>query len=270
MELIQQALDKAKKQRDATAQQVAATSKTDDDHVATKEISYSQTQQVETPPSVLLKNKLVAGIEDDPRGDVFKILRTKVVQRMRANGANVLAITSPVSGAGKSMTASNLAISIAMDANYSVLLADLDFRNPSIHQYFGLSPEYGLIDYFEGTQAISDILIHPGLESLVILPAGRPLNRSSDLLTTPRMLELAKELKHRYSDRIVVVDLPPLLQTDDALVFMPNVDACLLVVAEGENSEDEVQRSIELIDESKFMGTVLNKSVEEDFSAAYY
>ncbi len=270
MELIQQALDKAKKQRDATAQQASASINLDNDRVATKEISYSQTRQVDTQPSVLLKNKLVAGIEDDPRGDVFKILRTKVIQRMRTTGANVLAITSPVSGAGKSLTASNLAISIAMDANYSVLLADLDFRNPSIHQYFGLSPEVGLIDYFEGGQTIPEILIHPGLESLVILPAGRPLNRSSDLLTTPRMLELAKELKHRYSDRIVVVDLPPLLQIDDALVFMPNVDACLLVVAEGENTEDEVQRSIELIDENKFMGTVLNKSVEEDFSAGYY
>jgi capsular exopolysaccharide synthesis family protein len=272
MELIQQALDKAKKQRDAAKeaqQNEVAAEAPKSESIATDEIAYTQTQNVEISKNELLQNRVVAAIQSDPRGDVYKILRTKVLQRMRARGSTVLAVTSPISGAGKSLTAANLAISIAMDANYSVLLVDLDLRHPEIHNYFGLSPEYGLGDYFNGDQSISDLLIHPGLESLVILPAGRSLDRSSDLLSTPKMLELANELKHRYPDRIVVVDLPPLLQTDDALMFMPNVDACLLVVAEGENTTEEVQRSIELIDETKFLGTVLNKSVEEN-APQYY
>jgi Mrp family chromosome partitioning ATPase len=157
-----------------------------------------------------------------------------------------------------------------MDANYSVLLVDMDFRRPTIHDYFGLSPQSGLCDFFDGKKSISDILIHPGLEALVILPTGGSLVRSSDLLSTPKMIELANELKHRYPDRIVVIDLPPLLQTDDAMIFMPNVDACLLVVAEGENTVDDVQKSIQLIDETKFMGTILNKSVEENLPDYYY
>jgi len=271
MELIQQALDKAKKQREAVAdsEQNENATISNSNVSATDNIKYSQTRVEKISNEELIRNRVVAGIADDPRNDVFKILRTKIIQRMRASESNVLAITSPVSGAGKSLTAVNLAISIAMDANYSVLLVDMDFRHPAVHNYFGLSPEYGLTDYFKGKKAISEILIHPGMESLVILPAGRPLNRSSDLLSTPSMLELASELKNRYPNRIVVVDLPPLLQTDDAMMFMPNVDACMLVVAEGENTVDEVQKSIHLIDETKFIGTVLNKSTEEVMPAYY-
>ena len=273
MELIQQALDKAKKQREAVAaqQKQIAPDPAVGKPVATNDIAYSQTQKVEISTDDLLHNRVVAGVQNDPRADVFKILRTKVLQRMRSRGANVLAITSPLCGSGKSLISANLAISIAMDAKYSVLAVDMDFRRPELHNYFGLSPEYGLCDYFDGNKSISDILIHPaGLEYLVILPTGGSLVRSSDLLSTPKMLELANELKHRYPDRIVVVDLPPLLQTDDAMMFLPNVDACLLVVAEGENTIDDVQRSIDLIDESKFMGTILNKSVEENLPDYYY
>lgn len=271
MELIQQALDKAKKQRDAVAvKQGKTTHSGKGKPVKTDEIAYSQTQKVKVSTDELLQNRIVAGVQNDPRGDVFKILRTKVLQRLRAKDSNVLAITSPVSGSGKSLISANLAISIAMDANYSVLLVDMDFRRPTIHDYFGLSPQSGLCDFFDGKKSISDILIHPGLESLVILPTGGSLVRSSDLLSTPKMIELANELKHRYPDRIVVIDLPPLLQTDDAMMFMPNVDACLLVVAEGENTVDDVQKSIQLIDETKFMGTILNKSVEENLPDYYY
>jgi capsular exopolysaccharide synthesis family protein len=270
MELIQQALDKAKKQRDA----VAAQQKPDPvlgKPVATDRIAYSHTQKIEISTDELLQNRVVAGVQNDPRADIFKILRTKVLQRMRSKNANVLAITSPLSGSGKSLISANLAISIAMDAKYSVLVVDMDFRRPELHNYFGLSPEHGLCDYFDGNKSIAEVLIHPaGLESLVILPTGGTLVRSSDLLSTPKMQELANELKHRYPDRIVVVDLPPLLQTDDAMMFLPNVDACLLVVAEGENTADEVRRSIDLIDETKFMGTILNKSVEENLPDYYY
>lgn len=271
MELIQQALEKAKKQRDAVAAQQGKTLPTKGKPVATDDITYSQTQKVDISMDQLLHNRVIAGVQNDPRGDVFKILRTKVLQRMRSKDSNVLAITSPVSGSGKSLISANLAISIAMDAKYSVLVVDMDFRRPELHNYFGLSPEHGLCDYFDGTKSIADVLIHPaGLESLVILPTGGTLVRSSDLLSTPKMLELANELKHRYPDRIVVVDLPPLLQTDDAMMFLPNVDACLLVVAEGENTADEVRRSLDLIDETKFMGTILNKSVEENLPDYYY
>ncbi len=265
MERIKKALEKAQQQRhEVEGQAVTEVIKTADaEQEDTDKIEYSKTRHLTVNLKKLKENRIVAVMEDDPRADLYKILRTKVLQKMQANNWNVLAVSSPAPGAGKSLTAINLAISIAMDANYSVLLADLDLRTPSLNQYFGMDDNQpGLSDYFQGDKDISELLIHPGLEKLVVLPAGRPIKRSSDLLSTPKMMELAQELKQRYRDRIVLVNLPPLLQTDDAMVFMPNVDGCILVVAEGENSGDEVEKSIQMIDKEKFIGTILNKSLD--------
>lgn len=264
MERIKKALEKAQQQRqEAVSRQLPVSGKTEAGRIQdTQQFQYSKTRRVDVSDELLKKNRIIAGLSDDLRSDLYKMLRTKVLQKMQTNNWNVLAITSPTRGAGKSLTAINLAISIAMDPNYSVLLADLDLRYPSIHDYFGMPVELGLSDYFSGNKTIPELLVHPGLEKMVILPAGSPIQRSSDLLSTPKMMELASELKQRYPDRIIVVDLPPLLQTDDAMIFMPNVDACVLVVAEGENSEEEVKKSIQMIDKSKYIGSILNKSAE--------
>ncbi len=265
MERIKKALEKAQQERQNVEGQpsVSAAKKNVGIKRDTDKIEYSKTRNLAVNKAKLKENRVIAVLEDDPRADLYKILRTKVLQKMQANNWNVLAVSSPGQGAGKSLTAINLAISIAMDANYSVLLADLDLRHPSLHQYFDMpEAQPGLSNYFEGEKDISELLIHPGLEKLVVLPAGRPIKRSSDLLSTPMMMELAEELKQRYADRVVVVNLPPLLQTDDAMIFMPNVDACVLVVAEGETSIEDVEKSMQMIDKEKFMGTILNKSTD--------
>jgi protein-tyrosine kinase len=272
MERIKKALEKAQQERQNAdkTESVRVQATTSVPVTETQQIAYSETRTIDVPPAMLKEHRIIAGFDDDPRADLFKILRTKILQRMHANNWNVLAVSSPTSGNGKSNIAINLAISIAMDANYSVLLADLDLRNANMHKQFGMPAEPGLSDYFADKKTIPELLVHPGLEKLVFLPAGHPIKRSSDLLTSPKMLELATELKNRYADRIIVVDLPPLLQTDDAMVFMPNVDACILVVAEGENSAEDVQKSIELIEPDKYLGSVLNKSAEYDLAKDLY
>ncbi len=271
MERIKKALEKAQQQRQETATEKPLPEKKAPRVVKeTQHIEYSETRNINVSEQLLKKNRIIAGLDDDPRADLYKILRTKVLQKMQLKNANVLAITSPKRGDGKSLTAINLAISIAMDANYSVLLVDLDLRNPSIHSYLGLPAEPGLSDYFAGDKTISELLVHPGFEKMVVLPAGQAIKRSSDLLSMPKMMELASELKQRYPDRIVVVDLPPLLQTDDAMIYMPNVDVCILVVAEGESSENDVKQSISMIDKDKYIGTVLNKSAEDHTASEEY
>lgn len=272
MERVKKALEKAQSQRkNSKAQQPESLSKDSRKELKIREeIAYLETKIVEVSDDTFRQNRVVAALKEDHKADLFKILRTKIIQRMRANNWRVLAITSPTAGVGKSLVASNVAISLAMDANYSVVLADLDLRRPSIHKYFGIEPEHGISDHFDTDKPVSELLINPGIESLVILPAGKPIRRSSELLSTPKMQELASELKHRYADRIVIVDLPPLLHTDDAMVFMPNVDACILVTAEGDTTEDEIKRSLELIDETKYMGTILNKSQDKQADGYYY
>ncbi|NOT84690.1 MAG: P-loop NTPase [Methylococcaceae bacterium] len=237
--------------------------------VSIADIDYQQTQVVHVDSKTLLNNRVIAAVDDDPRADVFRILRTKVLQRMRSNNANVLALTGPTAGIGKSLVTVNLAVSIAMDSNYSVLLVDMDLRRPSIQQYFGLTPQFGLSDYCVDNKPIADLLINPGIKSLVILPAGKPTRRSSELLSTTKMLNLVAELKDRYPNRIIIIDLPPLLATDDAMTVMPSVDACILVAAEGQTTQDELERSLRLIDEKKYLGAILNKSAEPQIDSYY-
>ncbi len=276
MERIQKALEKASKQRQTTSSFNSNNEEQKLDAIDVKnkpsanKIAYEQTQTIEVSDECFRKNRVVSALKNDARADLFKILRTKILQQMRANQWNVLAITSPAEGVGKSLIATNLAISIAMDANYSVLLADLDLRRPSINSYFDMPADVGVRDYLESDHSIPNLLIHPGLESLVILPAGKPLRSSSELLSTPKMIALASELKNRYPDRIVILDLPPLLHTDDAIMIMPSVDACILVVAEGETTEVEITRSLQLLDETKCLGTILNKAEDSQTGGYYY
>lgn len=211
---------------------------------------------------VLKENRVISSLRNHPNADIFNILRAKVLAKMHANNWNVLAVTSPRADVGKSFTAINLAISIAMEEDHSALLADFDFKNPSLHGYFGITAQKGLSDFFNNDVPLSELLIRPDIESLALLPAGKQIRGSAQLFSSSRMLQLVSELKGRYSDRIIVVDLPPLLGSADAMTFLPVADACLLVVAEGESTVADVEHSMRFIDNNKFLGTVFNKSTE--------
>ncbi len=260
MERIEKALAKAREQRRARTgapqpafARVAA--------ISPAPATGDQTTRVEAvADSVLQDHRVIAGFIRDPRADLFRMLRAQVLQQLAPDGDTTLGICSVNPKEGKTLIAANLAVSLAMDANHTVLLVDLDLRRPKLAEIFGLSEETGMSDYlFNGAQ-LSDCLVNPGIDRLVLLPAGRALSNSSEALTSPQMVSLARELKARYPDRIVIYDLPPLLSTDDAMVFLPQIDATLLVVCEGLTSSGDVQRAIGLLDGHKLLGTVLNRS----------
>ena len=223
-------------------------------------IQYSQTRQVEVSAEKLESNRLIAGIKDHPQSDLFRVLRTKILHRMRVDGINSLAVTSPTKGAGKSMVAANLAVSLALEANQTVMLVDLDLRKPAISRYFGIEAQQGLADYLIDSAELPGLLVHPGIDRLVLLPAGNPVPQSSELLSTPRMSHLVEDITNRYASRIVLFDLPPLLHLDDALIFLPQVQSSILVVEEGVNSAAEVEQSLMLLEKSNLLGTVYNKA----------
>ena len=203
----------------------------------------------------------MAAYDKGPFVDAFKILRTQVMQRLRANDWNVLGVTSPGHGEGKTLTAVNLAVSLAMETTQTVLLVDANLRNPSIHDAFGLQDCPGLADYLLDNQPVEDLLVHPGIGRFVLLPGGRAISNSTEILTSPKMLSLVEEFKHRYPSRIVIFDLPPLLHTADVLAFSPYIDALLLVVEEGKTTTEELQRALLLVKNSRpVLGTVLNKA----------
>ena len=274
MERLQKALAKARDLRENESVKSAAgrsPSSTSVQGGVAEEIAYQETRTVKISHDELRSAGVVAGLENDPLSDVFKILRTKVMQRMRALNLNTLAITSPTPGCGKSLIASNLAVSIALDVNYSVLLVDLDLRRPALHRYFGLSPEVGLSDYLMGDIPLSETLINPGINHLVLLNGGtKGLSHSSELLAMPKMKSLLADMKKRYANRIIIFDLPPLLVTDDALAFIPRVDSCLLVVEEGLTKPDQVRQSLHLLENCEVLGTILNKSADTQMQQDYY
>ncbi len=230
---------------------------------ASKRIGSSQTKNIPVPQSMLKQNRVLTPDADHAVIRAYKILRTRVLQRMNQNGWTTLGITSPSPDNGKTLTAINLSISLARKLDYTVLLVDVDFRRPSLHSYFGLKPERGLSDHLLGEVKFGELLINPGIERLVILPergTSEFSESSSELLSSTRMERLINEVKNRYSSRLVIFDLPPVLVGDDVLAFNNLVDATLLVVEEGRSTDEEVKRSMEMLETANFMGAVLNKS----------
>ena len=231
------------------------------DHALPPPIVYTRTRSLDIPLSVLRQRRVMAAYDKGPFVDAFKILRTQVMHRLRENNWNVLGVTSPGHGEGKTLTAVNLAVSLAMDTAQTVLLVDANLRHPSIHETFGLGDCPGLAEYLLDDQPVEDLLVHPGIGRFVLLPGGRAISNSTEILTSPKMVALVEEFKHRYPARIIIFDLPPLLHTADVLAFSPYTDALLLVVEEGKTTAEELQRALSLVKNSRpVLGTVLNKA----------
>lgn len=243
---------------------MTATETTVDQHQTSDnlQVAYSQTK-VHNPDMRLLKeNRIIAAFKQGKWLESYRMLRTRCLQTMDAMDWKTMAITSTSSQTGTSLTAANLAISIAMELNRSALLVDANFLNPTIASMFGIHAEQGLSDYLLRDATLSDMLINPGIERLVILPAGKPMFNSTEILHSPKMVRLVKELRSRYPSRIIIFDLPPILSQDDTLGFSPYVDCVLLVVDEGHSKIDELKHAASLLKDSNVLGTVFNKSTD--------
>ena len=224
-------------------------------------IVYTSTKTVEISDQTMRSQRLITGFEGGAFVDAYKMLRTQVVQQCRLKGWNLLGITSPTSHEGKTLTAVNLSLALAMDLAYTVLLIDADMRRPGVHQAFGMESCQGLTEYLFDEIPLERLLIHPGIGRFVFLPGGRRITNSAEALASPRMGALVTELKHRYLSRLVVFDLPPLLSRADVLGFVPRVDALLLVVEEGWTGSTDVERAMAMLKGTvPVLGGVLNMS----------
>lgn len=230
-------------------------------------VTYCKTKVLDVDPQMLKKNKIFSLSEDSPVTDQIKSLRAQVLQRLKASGGNSLLVTSANAGEGKTFTAINLGVSIAQELDRTVLLVDADLRNPTFKHYdfagdfFGVEVERGLADYLMESLEIPDLLLNPGIKKLTILPGGRMLPNSSELLGSSRMELLVRELRSRYrEDRIIIFDGPGLLVCTDPLVLSNYVDGVLLVIEEERTSYNDIKRVMELLKDKPVLGTVLNKS----------
>lgn len=195
--------------------------------------------------------------------DYYNLLRTQLLHRTRSQGLNSIMITSAMPHEGATLTAINLAMSIAKDLNQFCLLVDTHLREPIINEYLGFKSDKGLIDYLMKDEPIFDLIINPDIDKLTILPAGKPVVGSTEILGSPRMSNLVSEMKERYPDRYVLFNCPPLLTVPDALVFSTYVDATILVVEAGKTSVTHINKALGLLKDTNVLGLVLNKARED-------
>lgn len=220
--------------------------------------SYTETVILPHDGRRVTEQRLVADDFGNPAADVYRLLRAQVLQRMKKLSVTTLAVTSARAGEGATTTATNLAISIALDVNQTVLLVDLNLREPSIHRRFGLNPSAGIEDYLAGQSALKDCLFNPGLARLVVLPARQSKGDAAEMMSSPRMSALVKELRSRYADRVIIFDTPPLLDSGETLGFLPNVDATLFVARSGKTTKQELDQAAGLLQHYRVIGTLLN------------
>ena len=220
------------------------------------------TRHIEVSDRALKRNRVVAFDKNEPEAEAFAILRTKLLHQMRLNNWNSIGITAPHEGAGKSLIAVNLAYSLLLEGNQNILLVDLDLRRPSLHKYFDFTPELGLVDTVRNGADLSDVLVSPQGSKLTLLPSKERTLHSSETLALPKMAELMDEMRSRYSDRIIIFDMPPCLVTDDVMVALPHVDCSLLVAEDGKTQEEELEHAYSMLADQGFMGVVLNKADE--------
>jgi protein-tyrosine kinase len=187
---------------------------------------------------------------------------------------NMIMVTSALPGEGKTFNTLNLAMSMAMERDSTVLLVDADVVKPSLSRLLGLETRPGLTDVLVDPQLdLSDVIVATDLPKLRVIPAGRTQSHSTELLASDQMQRIADELSRRYPDRIILLDTPPLLVTSQASVLTHLVGQIMLVVEAGRTPHSAVTEAVSLLDPSKVIGLALNKggrSLSRDYYGGYY
>jgi capsular exopolysaccharide synthesis family protein len=233
-------------------------------------IDFSKLPVVIPDEDCLEKYRVVAALHDAPERTAYKVLRTRILQRMRALHFNVIGVTGAGPGEGKTLTAVNLAYALAQDVNHHVILLDLDLRRPSIHEYLGIAPPRDFSDLLRGTSKLEDVLVCPNVNRLAVMTCQQPFRDSSETLASPEMANIIHQVKTLGQRTITVIDLPPALASDDVIAVSPLVDALLLVVGQGRCRREDLRETQELLRESEILGVVLNRSREKSAATGYY
>jgi receptor protein-tyrosine kinase len=216
----------------------------------------------------LIRDGLLATLDQAvPVADEFRRIKRPLISNVmdkRLKGSafqNVIMITSPLPRAGKTFCAVNLAVSIALERDLSVLLVDADVAKPHVTRAFGLEGRPGLIDLLvDETADINPMLVQTDLNDVQVLPAGRSHPQATELLASDRMSRIVRDMAGRYSDRVIVFDSPPLLITSEAQAIASQVGQVVIVVEAGRTSHQELQHTVELLNEEAALSVILNKS----------
>jgi len=267
MEHIKQAIDRAKESRAAlmpAQQQPESTGQ-------------QQSRAPQAPANAFALNaahleskRIIAHDIADPRSRSFDMLRTQVLQSMDMKSWQTIGVTSPTAGCGKSVISINLALSIARQQERAVLLVDLDLQKPRVAEYLGLNCKQGMMSVLEGKTKLSNALIPVRVrnERLVVLPCEEAIFNSSEWMSSRSMTTIMQDIKRDFKAWTVIVDLPPILPSDDAILILPQMDCALFVVQAGTTTASEIKECNKHLETTPVVRVVLNKA--SDATAKYY
>jgi len=215
-------------------------------------------------------NRLISHDVADPRSKSIDMLRTQVLQSMNLNSWQLLGVTSPMPNCGKSVIAINLALSMARQSERAVLLVDLDFQKPCVAKYLGLKRDRGILGVLEGRTKLLNATKKARIynHQFFVLPCEASTSRSSELIASRAMSTILKEIKRDFRSCTVIVDLPPLLPSDDVLSILPSIDCVLLVAAAETSTVPEVKECSKHLATVPVVRFVLNKATDK--LAPYY
>jgi Mrp family chromosome partitioning ATPase len=168
------------------------------------------------------------------------------------------------------LTAINVALSVATEANNEVFLIDFDMRRPKMCKYLGTAPPLEINEFLEGRGRPEDVLFSVGIDNLTLAGTTTSTFRASELLASQRVEELLEYIGRISDNPLIIIDIPPLLSTDDSLIVAVKIDACLLVLAEGKTRREGAAKALELLSEFDLAGIVLNRSkaMQDDYYSA--
>ncbi len=230
---------------------------------------WSALQQLTLTPKRLDHNRIVSYRKIHPAHLSFDMLRTRILNMMRTNGWNRLAITSPTKNCGKSVVSLNLALSLGHQNDLRSMFFDMDLRSPTAAHYLDVREGLSCAEYLQGNLDPSDYLRRVGL-NLAFGLNNQAVSTPAELLHHERTKQVIDATLNRYRPNVVIFDLPPVLVSDDVMAFLPLVDCLLMVTATGITTPKEIRESEAIVaDQTNFLGVMLNKS-KEKHSHGYY
>ena len=204
-----------------------------------------------------LDGRLVAALaHQSPAAERYRLLRTRIKRAENGRSIRAIVVTSPSKGDGKSLTAANLALTMAQELHQRVLLLDADLRRPSVASLFGLPEGPGLSDVLMGAADLESALAHLSDQHLTVMPAGVPAAQPAELLGSTSMRRVLDALRGRF-DRIII-DMPPVGPLADVHVVTPLADGLLMVVRAGITPKPAIEQALSGLDMGKVLGLVLN------------
>lgn len=206
----------------------------------------------------------------------YRVIKRPLIANAMGKGVpaipsgNLIMVTSALPGEGKTFTAINLAMSIAMELDYTVMLVDADVSKPSVLKVLGLPPSRGLLDVLlDDSVELSDVLLKTNIEKLRVLPSGSPHERATELLASDAMNKLLADMSKRYRDRIIIFDSPPLLVTTESRALAAHMGQIVVVVQADKTTRAELQHALLTIDSCPARMLVLNQARNVGTDRAY-